>query len=222
MNHIDIITDGACSGNPGRGGWATIVIHNGTTTEYSGSAAETTNNRMEMTAALIGLQKTPRDNTINIYTDSQYLINGITKWVKGWQKNGWKTRTGDPVENKDLWESLIAHTHSGVHWHYVKGHAGHEHNERANDLAQHHAGSRAAGGLPSIVPNRTVTTRAVAPGSATFPCYVSLVNGELAQHVNWDDCKAVTHGVSGAKFKKVASQTELQAQLRSWGVSVGS
>ena len=224
MNPIDIITDGACSGNPGRGGWATIVIHNDSTHEYSGSAADTTNNRMELTAAIVGLQNTPRNHEIHIYTDSQYLINGITKWVNGWQKNGWKTRTGDPVENKDLWELLIAHTHPGVQWHHVKGHAGHVHNERANALAQQQAGSRAAGAPPHpaaspVVPHaRTV---AGPPSDARFPCYVSLVNGVLERHTTWEDCKAATHGVSGAKFKKVASLPEYQAQLRSWGVSVG-
>ncbi|MFM2309016.1 MAG: ribonuclease [Chloroflexota bacterium] len=220
MNPIDIITDGACSGNPGRGGWATIIIDGQTTQEFSGSASDTTNNRMELTAALVGLQKTSRDHEIHIHTDSQYLINGITKWVKGWQKNGWKTRTGDAVENKDLWEALIAHTHPGVHWHHVKGHAGHTHNERANDLAQRQAGSRAAGGSTTPAPSAQ-RTRVPVRGAedGRFPCYVSLVTGVLERHTTWDDCKAATHGVSGAKFKKVASLAEYQAQLRSWGIS---
>ena len=218
MNPIDIITDGACSGNPGRGGWATIVIDGQTTHEYSGYASETTNNRMELTAALIGLQKTPRNHEIHLYTDSQYLINGITKWVKGWQKNGWKTRTGDPVENRDLWEALIAHTHPHVHWHHVKGHAGHIHNERANDLAQLQAGSRGGAGTVTPATPRT-RTPASTSGDTPFPCYVSLVSGMLERHATWDDCKAATHGVSGAKFKKVASLSEYQAQLQRWGVS---
>ncbi|RLT33411.1 MAG: ribonuclease HI [Chloroflexi bacterium] len=226
MNTIDIITDGACSGNPGRGGWATIILHNGNAIEHSGSAEDTTNNRMELTAALVGLQHTPRDHTIHIHTDSQYLINGITKWVKGWQKNGWKTRTGDPVENKDLWEALIAHTHPNVHWHHVKGHAGHVHNERANTLAQLQAGSRGAGAATRPVPRPTPSRPLPAGSAATigtrFPCYISVVNGVVERHATWDDCKAATHGVSGARFKKVGSLAELQAQLRSWGVSSGS
>jgi len=218
MNHIDIITDGACSGNPGRGGWATIVIQGTKTQEYSGTAPDTTNNRMELTAALIGLQNTPNDREIHLYTDSQYLINGITKWVKGWQKNGWKTRTGDPVENKDLWEALIIHTHLGVHWHHVKGHAGHIHNERANLLAQQQAGSRTA--ISSTVTAPRVRKTTGPTSEPHFPCYVSLVTGVLERHATWDECKEATHGVSGAKFKKVASIAEYQAQLRSWGISV--
>ena len=218
MNHIDIITDGACSGNPGRGGWATIVIQDNKIQEYSGTAPDTTNNRMELTAALIGLQNTPIDQEIHLYTDSQYLINGITKWVKGWQKNGWKTRTGDPVENKDLWEALITQTHVGVHWHHVKGHAGHIHNERANLLAQQQAGSRTANGSIATAPR--VRTATGPTSELRFPCYVSLVTGVLERHATWDNCKEATHGVSGAKFKKVASLAEYQAQLRSWGINV--
>lgn len=225
MYTTDIITDGACSGNPGRGGWATIILHNGSATEFSGSAVDTTNNRMELTAALAGLQQAPRDHTIHVYRDSQYLINGITKWVNGWRKNGWKTRTGDPVENKDLWEALIAHTHVNVHWHHVKGHAGHVHNERANTLAQLQAGSRGAAAAPRV-PASTAPARPLTVGTgdatvARYPCYVSMVNGIVERHATWDDCKAATHGVSGARFKKIASLAELQAQLRSWGVSSG-
>ena len=226
MNTTDIITDGACSGNPGRGGWATIIVHNGNAIEHSGSAEDTTNNRMELTAALVGLQHTPRDHTIHFYTDSQYLINGITKWVKGWQKNGWKTRTGDPVENKDLWEALIAHTHPNVYWHHVKGHAGHVHNERANTLAQRQAGSRGTGAASPSAPrpglSRPLPTGSTSIAGTRFPCYISVVNGVVERHGTWDDCKAATHGVSGARFKKVASLAELQTQLQNWGVSSGS
>ena len=100
MNSVDIITDGACSGNPGRGGWAAIIIDGSHHTEYSGADAHTTNNRMELQAAITGLQHAPAQRPLRVITDSQYLINGITKWVKGWQKNDWKTREGQPVENQ--------------------------------------------------------------------------------------------------------------------------
>lgn len=204
---IDIITDGACAGNPGRGGWAAIVIVAGDIHEYAGSVAETTNNRMELTAAIHGLMHAPPAQSINVYTDSQYLINGITKWVSGWQRNGWKTRNGTTVENQDLWQQLLTYHSAAVTWHYVRGHSGHTHNERANLLAQQQAGSQPQG--------TRHPSSASGPG---FPVYLSLVAGQLGQHRTWEDCKAVVHGVSGAKFKKVNSAHERRATLISWGL----
>ena len=133
---IDIITDGACAGNPGRGGWAAIVIVAGDIHEYAGSVAEPTNNRMELTAAIHGLLHAPPAQSINVYTDSQYLINGITKWVPGWAKNGWKTSAKQPVKNVDLWQRLQeACSKHEVEWFWVKGHAGIADNELADVLA---------------------------------------------------------------------------------------
>ncbi|NBU64643.1 MAG: ribonuclease HI, partial [Chloroflexia bacterium] len=129
MNSVDIITDGACAGNPGRGGWAAIIVDGTHYSEFSGADAHTTNNRMELQAAITGLQHAPSHRQLQVITDSQYLINGITKWVKGWQKNGWQTRAGQPVENRDLWELLIAVNGPHVRWQHVKGHAGHPLNE---------------------------------------------------------------------------------------------
>ena len=215
MNSVDIITDGACSGNPGRGGWAAIVIDGSRHTEYSGADAHTTNNRMELQAAITGLQQAPAQRTLRVITDSQYLINGITKWVKGWQKNGWKTREGQPVENRDLWELLIAVNGAHVSWQHVKGHAGHPLNERANTLAQQQAGSGTGTPLPAQ------TTPSPAPthtNQSTFPCYLSLIGSNLQRHATWESCQRTVHGVSGAKFKKVANQQQLEAQLRVWKV----
>jgi ribonuclease HI len=219
MHIVHIITDGACSGNPGSGGWAAIVIDGATTTEHSGAVADTTNNRMELTGALMGLRAAPRADELHVHTDSQYLINGITRWVHGWQKNGWKTSTGKPVENRDLWEALAALVTPAVHWHYVRGHAGHVHNERANTLAQGHAGSGGGGGAPRSAPSTSVEPVAVSAGSMpAFPCYISYVNKELLHHRTWASCQAATHGVSGAKFKKISTAGEYQQVLRSWGV----
>lgn len=223
MHVVHIITDGACSGNPGSGGWAAIVIDGTHTTEHSGAAADTTNNRMELTGALMGLRAAPAATEIHVHTDSQYLINGITKWVHGWKKKGWKTSTGAPVENRDLWEALDAIVTPAVQWHYVRGHAGHVHNERANTLAQAQAGSRASGAPPAP---RTAAhaTHAAQPLSIpqgalpAFPCYVSYVNEKLLHHATWESCKAVTHGVSGAKFKKITTASEYTSQLRTWGI----
>ena len=112
MSAVTIITDGACSGNPGPGGWATIVVHaDNTVDEYSGSASNTTNNQMELQAIIVGLQKVDAHHEIHIYTDSQYVLNGITKWVFGWQKNGWRTKDGKEVENQTLWRTLVGLTH---------------------------------------------------------------------------------------------------------------
>ena len=215
MNTVDIITDGACSGNPGRGGWAAIVIDGTQHSEYSGADAHTTNNRMELQAAITGLQRAPSQRPLRVITDSQYLINGITKWVKGWQKNGWKTREGQPVENRDLWELLITVNGPHVSWQHVKGHAGHPLNERANTLAQQQAGS----GTGSALPAPATPTGALAPTSQTgFPCYLSLIGSSLTRHATWESCQRTVHGVSGAKFKKVTNQQQLEAQLRLWKV----
>lgn len=208
MNSIDIITDGACSGNPGRGGWAAIVVVAGHHTEYSGSDALTTNNRMELTAAIVGLREAPRSGQITLLTDSQYLINGITKWVHTWQRNNWLTRDKQAVENRDLWEQLIALTSPRVTWQHVKGHNGHPLNERANTLAQQQAGSTP----------RTTTPTTTAQASTGFPCYISYVNQTLTRHATWAACQQAVHGVSHAKFKKVANQQQFDEQLRQWGV----
>jgi ribonuclease HI len=215
MNSIDIITDGACSGNPGRGGWAAIVIDGQQYTEYSGADAHTTNNRMELQAAITGLQQAPTQRSLRVITDSQYLINGITKWVKGWQKNGWKTREGQPVENRDLWELLITVNGPHVSWQHVKGHAGHPLNERANTLAQQQAGSGTGSPLPTPQLHTSPTSSINTP---TFPCYLSLIGSTLQRHATWESCQHTVHGVSGAKFKKVANQQQLDAQLQLWKV----
>ncbi len=213
MTTVDIITDGACSGNPGHGGWAAIVVHaDGTFTEYSGHSPHTTNNQMELQAVIEGLQRVGASDDVHIYTDSQYVINGITKWVFGWQKNGWRTKDGNDVENQALWRTLITLTHKKVHWHHVKGHSGHTMNERANTLAQHQARSHSA----PRTQQHMVTTRPIR--TDTFPRYISLVGREFRQHSTWDECKHVVHGVSGARFKKVSSAQELASQRIQWGL----
>ena len=214
MNSVDIITDGACSGNPGRGGWAAIIIDGSHHTEYSGADAHTTNNRMELQAAITGLQHAPAQRPLRVITDSQYLINGITKWVKGWQKNDWKTREGQPVENRDLWELLITVNGPQVSWQHVKGHAGHPLNERANTLAQQQAGSGTGSRLS--LPTHAATARTTPPTG--FPCYLSLIGSNLQRHATWESCQRTVHGVSGAKFKKVANQQQFDAQLQLWKV----
>lgn len=134
---VEMYTDGACSGNPGAGGWGTILRCRGTEKELSGGEKETTNNRMELTAVIEGLRALKRSCAVTIYTDSQYVANGVTKgWAKSWQKNGWRKKDGKPALNPELWEALLselARHEVTIVW--VKGHAGHPENERCDELA---------------------------------------------------------------------------------------
>ena len=134
---VEIYTDGACQGNPGPGGWGTILRYNGVEKELSGYAPATTNNRMELQAAIEGLASLKRSMKADVYTDSQYLRDGITKWLFQWKKNNWRLSNNKPVKNKDLWEKLenLIETHD-VEWHWVRGHSGHLENERADALAR--------------------------------------------------------------------------------------
>ena len=142
MPDLTIYTDGACSGNPGPGGWgALLVARNGDTTvkerTLCGGAADTTNNRMELIAAIEALNALHRPSTLTLITDSAYVKGGITGWMHGWKKNGWKTSARKPVKNVDLWEQLDeAQTRHSISWEWIKGHAGHWGNERADELAR--------------------------------------------------------------------------------------
>lgn len=137
MKHIVIYTDGACSGNPGPGGWGAILRYQDNDKELKGGEAETTNNRMELTAAIESLNALKEACKIDLYTDSVYVRDGILKWINGWKKNNWRTAAKKPVKNVELWQALDkARTHHDVTWHWVKGHAGHPDNERADELAR--------------------------------------------------------------------------------------
>ncbi|WP_346432539.1 MULTISPECIES: ribonuclease HI [unclassified Roseitalea] len=135
---MTIYTDGACSGNPGPGGWGAVLDWNGRRKELSGGEAQTTNNRMELTAAIRALEALKGGpHTVELYTDSNYVKDGISGWIHGWKKNGWKTASKKPVKNAELWQALDAATRRhDVRWHWLKGHAGHEENERADELAR--------------------------------------------------------------------------------------
>jgi len=136
---VQLFTDGACSGNPGPGGWAYILKHPATGQVLDASGAEplTTNNRMELMAAISALEALNKPCKVDLYTDSQYVRQGITGWINSWKKNGWRTADKKPVKNVDLWQRLDASLHQHqVRWHWVKGHAGHDANERADQLAR--------------------------------------------------------------------------------------
>ncbi len=134
---VEIYTDGACSGNPGPGGWGALLRWNGTEKELSGGERETTNNRMEMMAAIKALETLKRAVPVDLYTDSTYVRDGITKWLPGWKARGWMTAAKKPVKNQDLWERLEAALQDhDIKWHWVKGHSGHPENDRADELAR--------------------------------------------------------------------------------------
>ena len=134
---ITIFTDGACSGNPGPGGWGAILRAGEHEKELFGGAPETTNNRMELTAAIMALEALKRPSEVDLHTDSQYVRGGVTGWIAGWKRNGWRTADRKPVKNIELWQQLdAAAARHNVRWHWVRGHAGHPENERADALAR--------------------------------------------------------------------------------------
>jgi len=134
---VTIYTDGACSGNPGPGGWGAVLISGPHRKEIRGGEADTTNNRMELTAAIAALDALKRPSRVDVHSDSEYLRNGISVWIDGWKRNGWRTSAKQPVKNAELWLKLdAARQRHEVRWHWVRGHAGHRENERADELAR--------------------------------------------------------------------------------------
>ena len=146
LSHVEIATDGACKGNPGPGGWGVLIRMGVREKELSGGEKLTTNNRMELMAAIEGLNALKRPCRVTLSTDSRYVMDGLTKWIHGWRKNGWKTADKKPVKNAELWQALIdAAAPHRVEWVWVKGHAGHPDNERADKLASDAAFAAAKG-----------------------------------------------------------------------------
>ena len=150
--NVTIYTDGACSGNPGPGGWGAILMSGVHRKELNGGEAMTTNNKMELQAAIEALAALKRPSKVDLHTDSTYVQNGIKKWIHGWKKNGWRTSDKKPVKNAELWQALdAARQRHNVSWHWVKGHAGHPENERADELAR--------SGMAPFKPKRHDTAR---------------------------------------------------------------
>lgn len=231
-----LYTDGACSGNPGPGGWGTVVISSeGQIQELGGGSRETTNNRMEVRAALEGLRFLGSvDIPVEIYTDSTYLIRGITQWIWGWRKKGWKNAEGDDVQNRDLWEELLREV-SGkkISWNYVRGHQGVPGNERCDEIAVAFAKGRRPslfrgpwteypidvlsfpekGELPEMRPREEK--------KVAFS-YLSQLGGEVVRHRSWASCERRVKGRSGAKFKKAMSAGDEEKILREWGARIDS
>lgn len=212
---ITIFTDGSSRGNPGPGGWGAIIISDDLVKEIGGREEKTTNNRMELTAVISSLESVSNEHEITIYTDSAYVLNGITRWVKGWQKNNWKTSQKEDVLNKDLWEKLVSLTvHRVIYWKLVKGHSGTAGNERCDAIATSFAdnnpvilysGSKERYGVNlSLSPTSEIGERKTKSRSKAYS-YVSLVDGEIKIHKTWEECKKRVSGVALAKYKKSVS-----------------
>lgn len=221
--NVLVYADGSSSGNPGPGGWGAVILHGNEVIELGGGEKHTTNNRMELTAAiealsLISKKISPSRVSVTLRTDSQYVINGITKWIFSWKRNGWKTAIKEDVTNRDLWEALegVTSPHM-VTWEYVKGHAGIPGNERADEIAT---------GYSLVAPpplysgpyeeyGRDLLKLTPAPQKTI---YLSLVNGVIQQHATWKECEARVKGIKGAKYKKVPAE-DISVTLKSWGLS---
>lgn len=238
-NPVIIFTDGACSGNPGPGGWAAVLVSPlGKVKEIGGGEKPTTNNRMEITAAIEALRllakvKTLSTKEIRLYTDSTYLIKGICEWIHGWKKRGWKNGEGKDVSNRELWEALdevIRANAFKIEWLYIPGHEGYPGNERCDVIAVSYAkgnptplydGPRENYGLnlERVPAPFTPTTKSsgAKPTKKMPAVYLSLINGEIFRDAAWKACEARVKGRPGARFKKVESPEEEASVLRSWG-----
>ncbi len=213
---ITIFTDGSSRGNPGPGGWGSILATEDTAIEIGGREDNTTNNRMELTAVISALEKAVHEKEATIFTDSAYVVNGITRWVKGWEANGWKTSQKEDVLNKDLWQKLIPLTvHRIINWKLIKGHSGSPGNERCDVIATSFAdgspvvlynGSRERYGV-NISEIKQADPSAKSKSKSKAYSYVSLVDGEIKIHKTWEECKARVNGVN-AKYKKSISPAD--------------
>ena len=232
-----IYCDGACSGNPGPGGWGAIIARpDGRVVELGGYEGSTTNNQMEMLGALLALREIRNeDSDVLICTDSTYVIRGITQWIFGWQRNQWKTAEGKDVLNKTIWQELARETRarqerSKLEWRYVRGHTGNPGNERVDEIAVSFSK-----GKPSRLFNGSLNNYKVPvydiPEAEPLPemkpktekkaaySYLSEVAGTVARHKSWASCEARVKGRSGARFKKAMSQAEESQILIEWGAA---
>ncbi|MCB0362438.1 MAG: ribonuclease HI [Bdellovibrionales bacterium] len=236
-----IFSDGACSGNPGPGGYGTIVVTpKGQVRELGDFDPSTTNNRMEMLGALRGLQEVRGlSGDLWMLTDSTYLIRGITQWIWGWKRKNWKTAEGNEVTNRDLWEALDQelkkrHGLGQISWKYVRGHAGNPGNQRCDEIAVQFSKRKsqslfdgplleypyAIHDLPedmSLPPLKNNTEKKKPAYS-----YLSYVNGVLERHQSWSECESRVKGRSGAKFKKAGSASEEKKIIADWGLKPDS
>ena len=236
-----VFTDGAAKGNPGPGGWGVVIVTpDAFVRELGGGSPHTTNNRMELSGAIAALTDVPHDaKRIAMYTDSTYVIQGITQWVHGWKRRGWKTAQGSDVLNRDLWEELAALVAArgpkAIEWRWVRGHQGTPGNERCDEIAVAFSLQE----LPTLyrgpldgythaihevpdataLPARTASSSPARRAGGGRPhSYLSVVDGVPMRHATWAECEQRVKGRSGARFKKAASVADEAAILRGWGI----
>ncbi len=238
-NGIIIFTDGSSRGNPGPGGWGTVIISDDQVTELGGREGRTTNNRMELMAVLGALTSLPVNVECTIVTDSKYVLEGMTKWVHGWQKRNWMTADKKPVANQDIWRALLeAGEGKKISWHRVDGHQGVGGNERCDVIATSFADDAPAvlykGSLEKHALSKTILkyTHAVrTPGdklsktekgskSKKAYSYLSVVNGVAMRHFSWPECEKRVKGARGAKYKKSFSAEDEKVILEGWGTTL--
>lgn len=240
---IIVFTDGAAKGNPGPGGWGVVIVtaerH---VIELGGGSPHTTNNKMELGGAIAALRRIAGDSgPAAIYTDSTYVIQGVTQWVSAWRRRGWKTAQGTDVLNRDLWEELSElageRPRGSLDWRWVRGHAGTPGNERVDEIAVSFALQQPTplydGPLDSYaleilqlpddtaLPKRPAGTSSGSRSKAAAHSYLSVVDGVLMRHATWAECEGRVKGRAGARFKKATSAQEESAILRSWGIGSG-
>lgn len=236
-DYILIFSDGACSGNPGPGGWGSVILWpDDQVLELGGGDPSTTNNRMEMMAALQALKTVANfDGVIHFYTDSTYLIRGITQWIWGWRKKNWKTADGGDVSNRDLWEEIAKvvqarGAHGKIDWRYSRGHIGTPGNERCDRIAVAFSKNEYVNLFDGSRDNYNVNLLEV-PKDFSLPemrqasekkeafSYLSNLGGLVFRHRSWPSCQKRVSGQSGAKFKKALSAADEIEILKSWGLS---
>lgn len=225
---VIIYTDGASSGNPGPGGWGAIISREGKIKEIGGKKLKTTNNRMEMSAAIKALEETEINDDISLYTDSSYLINGITKWIFGWIKNDWKTSTKQEVLNKDLWQELYLLTKNRkIQWVAVKGHAGSLLNNRADEIAVSFSKNKTTDlffgeardykfNVLTLTQDELVSKTDSSRKKQKAFSYLSMINGEIQKHKTWTDCENRVKGQSAAKFRKTLNEDDESKIIEEW------
>lgn len=239
FDSIMIFSDGACTGNPGPGGWGSVIVYpEGRVQELGGGNPETTNNRMEMVGALRGLAaiEAPAQSEIEMFTDSTYVIRGITQWIWGWRNRGWKTAEGKDVTNRDLWEELsrqVARLKPAViHWRYVRGHTGVPGNERCDEISVAFAKGRriqlfdgpllqyplAIHDVPEDLELPPVRTAEQQKKKEPAFSYLSYHGGIVHRHKTWAECERRVKGQSAAKFKKSKSSADEKEILKGWGL----
>jgi ribonuclease HI len=235
---IVIYSDGACSGNPGPGGWGTIVgLPDQTVVELGGARPGTTNNQMELQGLIAGLDfiKSLPCEEVRYYTDSSYVLNGVTKWIKGWASRGWKNAEGKEVANKSQWQQLqallIHFPNKKIKWFYVRGHTGVQGNERCDEIAvgfsqggyvdlfkgdsKKYSFDIFEAPMTETIPDSNFKKKDSSSSEVAY--YLSLKNGVLERHKTWPECEQRVKGQPNVKFKKVKSQKEEDEVLKGWG-----